>query len=178
MTILGLDLGINRTGWCLGTGAMVPLAGAWVFNPTGDSLGALGDAFSAKLLNLPGGAIPDVVLYEAPFLDRYRDKVIVLRKTYGLGFWLETWCRSAGIICEEVPFGKVKRELGGSATASKEDMVAAAKKCGVNLPPNANQGMEDAADAFGVWLIGVRLYARQFQPAWDRRLYSPRGALL
>ena len=60
---------------------------------------------------------------------------------------------------------------GGSGKAAKPDMMAAAKKCGLNPPTH------DAADAFGVWVLMMRAYARQYQHQWDQRLYGGRGLL-
>jgi len=118
------------------------------------------------------------LIYEAPILDRYRDKLNTIRRLYGMGFLVETWARVNGVVYAEEPVAVLKRELAGRAGASKDDMVYVARKCGLALPPTKADGLEDAADAFAAWLIGVRHFARAHLPTWDRKLYSPRGALL
>ncbi len=70
----------------------------------------------------------------------------------------------------------MKKELAGFGSADKSDMVAAALKVGLQLPPG--KAAEDAADGFGAWLVGVRLFCREYAADWDRRLWSSRGRLL
>lgn len=178
--ILGLDQGIKLTGWCVGAGDGVPTAGAWRFdhidpNDTPLLYSEYKSAFHRLLARFP--AVSQVI-YEAPFIDRYRDKVTSLRRRFGIDAVLELTCHEQNLIVEESPFGQLKRALAGFAKADKDDMVATALKLGVALPKTKADGREDAADAVAAWLIGVRHYAPRFQPEWDRRLYSPRGALL
>lgn len=180
MNLLGLDLGINRTGFAVGDGSADPEVGAWRFPPAGEDLAALGVPFWRRLSALHARTPVGLVMYEAPLLDRYRDKVVVLRKTFGLGMLVETWAglQDPPIPCEEEPFGALKRELTGKAKAGKGDMVAVCERIGIPLPATKADGREDAADGFAAWLVAVRLHARQHLTAWDRRLYSRRSGYL
>src|ERR1700756_4475644 len=99
--ICGLDLGIHLTGWAIGDGSTVPQAGAWRFPDVGSDLGELGKQFSHRLKDAVLDHGVTHVIYEAPFLDRYRDKVMYLRKRMGMDMILETLCSDYfGIVCE------------------------------------------------------------------------------
>ena len=183
MSYLGLDFGINHTGWCIGTGAETPICGTWTLTPPKGidpaDLGYIGRTFKAKLQGLFAiHGKPTVACYESPLLDRYRDKVLTLRKTFGLGFWFETEYGDEMTI-EECHHTKIKSALGGGPKASKDDVVAGAKRLGVILPPNVNQGIQDAADACGAWLHILSLYDRRALAKFDQRLYGRKvGTLL
>jgi Holliday junction resolvasome RuvABC endonuclease subunit len=174
--VLGLDQGVTLTGWCVGDGSSTPAVGAWRFDDlAADDLAALGGRYLAQLraLNLAHG--PTHCIYEAPFIDRYRDHVLSLRRRFGVDMLLEVFCAEQGIICEEAPFGALKKELGGSPKATKDDVVAGALRLGVALPKTKADGREDAADAAAAWLVGIRCYARQRLPNIDKRLYGRRA---
>lgn len=177
-SVLALDLATRKTGWCAGDGASVPVAGAWLFNQVGEAYGRLG---AAMWFNLDSMALryPDLelVLVEAPIL-KPGDKLDTLRKLYGMSFTVETWCALRGIRCAEAGVKRIKKELAGLSHASKTEMVVAAEKCGVVLPPTKADGKEDAADAFGGWLIGLRAINRPASAQWDRRLWSSRNTNL
>jgi hypothetical protein len=173
--ILGIDQGVNLTGWCCGDGAAVPIAGAFRYDDLRpDDIIGLARRYRADLRRLHERFHFTHAIFEAPLLDRYRDKVLTLRRRYGIDMVLELLCDDLGVVCEEEPFGPIKRELAGWAGASKDDMVYAAQKLGIVLPVTKAAGKEDAADASAAWLIGVRLYARQHLPRWDQVLYSRR----
>lgn len=173
--IATFDLGMTITGVCVGDGATTPRVEPWKFGPVGTDLGDLGDLFLRNLDTLHRRTGFARVGAEAPFLDRYRDKTIVLRKTFGLGFALQTFCFQRNIPFQEFPFGDVKRELSGTPKADKAAMVRVAKRCGIALPEGPEE--EDCADAFAVWLIMIRLHAKQHLPTWDRKRFSSPGAL-
>ncbi len=173
--ILGLDQGINLTGWCVGDGSAVPTAGAWRFDTIeAEDIGLLCHTYRTNLVQLVDRYGVTHVVFEAPLVDRYRDTVLTLRRRMGIDGVLEGYCYGRGIVCEEEPFGPIKRELGGFAGAKKADMVYAARKLGVQLPATQAAGMEDAADSAGAWLIGVRHYCKAHAARWDQVLYSRR----
>lgn len=171
--IAGLDIGINLTGFCVGDGSDIPKAGAWKFTEVGSDLGDLAKQFDHACWAMIVDYGVTHIIYEAPFLNRYRDQVLYLRKRFGLDMHLEFLCATNGIICEEEPVSGVKKELAGKK-AAKADMVRAAEKIGVVLPAKDAWGREDAADAVGVWLVGIRHYAKQYQTRWDQALYGGR----
>ena len=177
MQLAGLDLGSQLSGWCVGDGASVPVADAWVYTQVEDDLGALGAALWADLDRLHRRFGLGVVLYEAPILVP-GDKLLKLRKLYGMGVIVETWGKQNGVRVEEASVRALKKALAGYSGADKDAMVWAAEKMGVKLPDQINRGRRDAADAVAAWLIAIRYHAKHHQTRWDRVLYSARGALL
>jgi hypothetical protein len=75
------------------------------------------------------------------------------------------------IVTEPINLRKTKNELAGHAGAGKDEMVLAARRAGIALPPGDEA--KDAADAFAAWLVNVRENApRQWRDYWDRRIWS------
>lgn len=177
-TVLSLDLATRKTGFCIGDGTDTPVAGAWRFAQVGAAYGRLG---SALWFNLDSMALryPDLglVVVEAPILTK-KDRLDTIRKLYGISFVVETWCELRGVPVREAGLRQIKKELAGRSSAEKADMVAAALKVGVRLPATFDEGREDAADAFGGWLMGLRATNRALSGEWDRRLWSSRSAAL
>lgn len=178
MTVLALDLATIRCGWCVGDGATVPAAGCWVFPHVGDDLGALAVAYEDHLIQAIEMHRPELVVYEAPILVASRDRLIVIRKLYGLGWETERVCTRRGIVCREAGLRRIKKELAGFSGAAKDDMVFAARKIGVTLPGTKAAGQEDAADAVGGWLLGLRHLDPKLSATWDGRLWCARGGLI
>lgn len=183
MIVAGLDLASRLTGVCVGDGSRVPFADAWAFEQVGEDYGWLIDMLDGCLTTLFDRFSPGAVVYEAPILvakggkNRYGDKLHVVRKLYSLGAHVEFVCRRRGIPCSEVSLFAMKRELTGSSHADKDDMVAVARQCGLELPKGP--GAKDAADAFAAWLIGLRHYDKATAAKWDAVVWSKgRNALL
>lgn len=196
VVISAFDLATRLIGVCAGSSAEVPDADAWPMPDFGEDWGKLGHRFRRFFMLHVDRYDPDVVLYEAPILitrqrtdragrpvGRPPDKIDKIRRLYGLGFLLETLCEEVGetrgrpLPCREADVSVVKKELAGHRWADKDAMVASARKLGVELPATKAAGMEDAADAVGVWLVGVRVFAKSDSTEWDRKLYSSRGKL-
>lgn len=172
--ILFLDLGTHKTGYCLGDGLSVPLCGTVRLTGPAD-LGGLLTGLETALSDLSVHGQIEVVGYESPITLR-RDSLASKRSLYSLGAFVEWWALKQSAKCFESSPQALKKELTGKHNASKSDMVAMAKKCGINLPHGALA--EDAADAFAGWLIALRVYNKAARLKWDRRLYGSRGALL
>lgn len=189
---LGLDLASRLTGWCVGSGSDIPACGAWEFPAVkGDDgsydygllLATLDDYLTASHARFAFGA----VAYEAPILVfrrrgqpddvGYNDNLNKLRLLYPLGAFVEFWCLRRGIDCFEVSVQAIKREVGGHRNAEKADLIYVAQKCGLQLPA-ASAGRDDAADAFGAWLLLLREFEKTRSAEWDRRIYGSRGGLL
>lgn len=184
------DPGSKFLGWAVGDGTALPMVGAFSFVSTGENLGAMlaqvADAVEAHLDTY----LPVEVGYEAPILifnQRYRDargvwrrrndNLATLRKTIPIGARIEEICHRRGIPCGETSVESVKKELAGFGAADKDDMVAAAEKLGVTLPPGPSR--KDAADACGGWLLLLRYRNRLLSAEFDRALWgSRRHALL
>lgn len=146
-------------------------------------LEAVPGRFGGRFGPTPADTTAIMVVMEAPLLPRARidelgtlrqapTSVATTRKLQGLAGVCEMVCYQRGIEVREVYVQTVKKELGGSGSAGKPDMMAAAKRCG--LAPKTF----DEADSFGVWLVAVRHYAKQFQQLWDQRLYGGRAGTL
>lgn len=181
--LLGLDLASRLTGWCAGDGSGVPEVGAWTFPPVDGDYGLLLATLEDYLDVAFGRFAPTEVAYEAPILiargkgkRRYGDKLSTLRLLYPMGAFVEWYCRRAGTPCYEVTVSEIKREVTGNSYAAKDDLVAVARHCGLQLPPG--ESAKDAADAWGAWLVLLRTTDKALSAAWDRRIYTPRGALI
>lgn len=200
MKLAFLDLASRKSGFCVGRGDALPLAGAWLWpsfdlapdDPKNDSwdYGGMLDALYEDVCRLIDCHEPEMIGYEEPILvsggrgrDRrpgeYGDKLVNLRKLYPLGPFVEWVCLRRGVRCVEVDLRSIKKELAGFGGADKNDMVAAAEKLGIVLPKTKAAGREDAADAAGGWLYLLRLYGEKtFSQEWDRRLWGRRPTLL
>lgn len=189
MRLTFLDPGSKRTGWAYGDGSRLPRVGAWSFPQTGKNYGhvlaCLADALELHIDTYR----PDEVAYESPiiiFNQRYKDangiwrkrndNLATLRKTIPLGPRIEEVCWRHKIPCWETSIDSTKKELAGFGGATKDDMVAAALKLGVTLPPG--EGAKDAADALAGWLLQLRLRDRTASVKFDQALWSSRGTVL
>jgi hypothetical protein len=127
-----------------------------------------------------------LVAYEAPTLPRARidesgclvappTTVATIRRLGFLGAALEGVAAThpARTVVRECFISSVKRELAGNGRAEKADMVAAARRAGIDLPPG--EAAKDAADSFGVWLLSLRHWSPEHRARWDARLLSGRG---
>ena len=181
--LLAFDIA-NTTGWCAGDGSELPASGV-VTLPTPedkDDLGPVFDFWDRWLGKHLDEWEPTRVLYEAPTLPRptidprtgkavQRTTTATTRRLYSMQSFLEVQCLRRRIPCFECPIQSIKKELTGNGRAQKDDMVLMAKRCGLN--PKTH----DEADAFAVWLMGVRYYAKEHQQMWDKRIYSGKGFL-
>lgn len=188
MNLLGLDLASRLTGWCAGGGAQIPECGAWELTPAkqddgsyefGRMLGSLEDYLDVVFQRFA----PTAVAYEAPLLITRRrggggfgDNLGKLRLLYPLSAFVEWYCFRAGVPCFEVTVQAIKKEVTGNHLAEKDDLVAVARKCGLALPKG--EAAKDAADAWGAWLLLLRHYAPDLSRDWDKRVWTPAGAML
>lgn len=176
--IFAFDIATRCTGWCIGTGETKPEVGFLRYDKVGRDIGALAVAWETDLNSLlQRFGKPTVVVYEEP-IKTDRDKVLTLRKTYGMGYGLERWCGRRGILCQEESLWAIKKRLTGNSRADKLAMVdVVQRRLGIPLPTGEER--KDMADAVGVWLTaGVDHHAKQFQGRWDSKLYGSRGGLL
>jgi len=174
--LLFLDLSPEWNGWCIGRGRQTPLADAFQLPKCGDDLAALGEAFENHVELLIRNHHPVAIGYESPLLRKH-DKLMTLRRTYGLGFFLEQIARRHGIDRKEVDVRKVKQAMTGDSFAEKKHMIAAAISYGIDLP-KSGEGRDDAADAAG----GAFELMAEFDPDahayWQSRVSQRNGALL
>lgn len=176
--IWAFDLATRCTGWCAGTGERRPAFGAFFYPQVGSDLGALAAAFERDLnVLLDRFGTPTHIVYESPILLP-SDKLINLRKIYGLGYGTERWAARRKIPVSEISAKAIKKRITGNHTASKDEMVdMIVRRLGFQLPSGPER--KDIADAIGCWLAGgVDYHAKQFQPQWDAMLYGSKGALI
>lgn len=170
MIISGFDIATLITGFCVGDGSTTPLTDVYEFPMVGDDIGKLGSLWNRYLTIHYEKYRPDAVIYEKPILTS-RDRPLVLRKIYGMGFALETFFRDRGVPCHEVTLQDIKKEITGNAMSKKPPMVAIARRVGLALPKT---GEEDATDAWGAWLLGLRSYSPEISRTWDSVIHNPR----
>ncbi len=176
--LFALDLATS-TGWCAGSGEKSPELGSVRMPDTKEEVGPFLD-FYEKWLNMQLAEYePTMVLFEAPLLPKAKidntghlvqapTTIATTRKLQGLAGITEMVCYRRKIEVREVFLQTVKKALAGDGRADKVDMMSACRRCG--LAPKTF----DEADAFGVWIVGVRHYAKPFQQLWDQRLYGAR----
>lgn len=127
---------------------------------------------------------PEWLVYEAPILvhksrhSQRNDKLEDVARTLAMTGHVEWVCYQRGIECRRVDLRKVKKELAGFGDADKDDMVAAAEKIGLKLPPSPKRAREDSADAFGAWLLLLRARYPSLSARFDSALWGRRGALI
>jgi len=198
--ILALDLATS-TGWAAGSGEKSPELGSVRMPDTKEEVGPFLDFFDRwlngkitelmiehelavdadRFADLPGktgprltdqarDAMAFVVVIEAPILPQ-TTSLATTRKLQGLAGVAEMVCYRRNVPIREVGLSTVKKELSGSGRGGKPDMMAAARRCGLQ-PSNF-----DEADALGVWLVSVRFYSKAFAAFWDQKLWSQRGGL-
>lgn len=162
MIILGLDLA-TVTGWCSGETGSTPSIGSLTLPQTGPEIGPFMDFYDRWLIWKLEGDKPDLIVYEAPFVDQKTMNVSTTRKLNALGSHLELIAHRQKIEIREVANSTIKKALG-HGRMQKNDMMSAARRCG--LQPVTH----DEADAFGAWLCGVRDRVPGDAAIWDQKL--------
>lgn len=188
--LLGLDLASRLTGWCCGSGPDVPACGAWEFPRIDGNYGLLLTALEDYLNAAHARFGFTSVAYESPILITGRrsttegfqergfaDTLAKLRLLYPLGAFVEYWCARHGVEVFEVTVSAIKSEVAGHRHAEKDALVAVAQACGLKLPPPST-GADDAADAFGAWLILLRATDPKAAAEWQSKIVAARGGLL
>lgn len=193
MIKLALDLA-TVTGWAYGAGGEPPALGTVTMPSTGDEIGPFLDHFfrwlHAKITEVQneyelstiagpyGPRCEDpkalVSCIEAPILlrDKYdpikkrmvaQTNIVTTRKLQGLAGVAEMVFLQRGVPCSEVNVSSVKKIMGSGGN-EKPDMVAAAKRAGLN-PKDHN-----AADAFGIWVLMLFHYDKESFVMWDQKI--------
>lgn len=151
--ILTLDLA-TRTGWCCGAPDQAPRYGTKVLPSTGEDIGRFAYAYNEWLLDMITLEDPALVVFEAPVLTG-KTSLTTARKLYGLAWHTEFACSMRQVRCAEHHLQSVKKFFAGSGNATKDDMIAAARRLGFD-PKDDN-----AADAIGLWCCTVHERAPQ-----------------
>lgn len=170
--ILTLDLGA-KTGWCAGRGDVLPTVGTIYLPSTGDDCGAYGQVARRELHLIMARWSPDIVVFEAPVLPA-TTTLATTRKLQGLAFMVEVVCADLGVPCQEEFLQTIKKTMTGKGNASKQMMVDAARRMG--LDPKVYWGQNrfkereeqsDEADAAGIWLCGLEHHASRYLHHWQ-----------
>jgi Holliday junction resolvasome RuvABC endonuclease subunit len=173
--IWGLDIATRCTGITAGDGAAKPAIGVWQYDYCGNDLAHLLEAFDKDIESLAGRFPPRMIMYEAPLLLP-SDKLLVLRKIYSMGAYLELWARRRQVRVEEASPQALKKRLTGSHKASKDEMVRMVRQLGMHLPNNDTA--KDMADSFAAWMVGLTYHGNKAHlTRWDQALYGRRGFL-
>jgi len=173
--IIGFDLATRLCGWCAGTGAETPIAGAFEIVER-QHLGRMGAEFQRHVMAVQRRFNATHWVVEKPLLLP-TDTLHKLERLYGPAFLLWTLAEKLGVECAGVDQSTVKSDFTGMKPrqVDKDVMIAMALKLGVTLPAMKVDGRADAADAVGVWKVGVRLFARSHLAKWDAAIYGRRG---
>lgn len=186
--IIGLDLA-TRSGICEGDGSKLPevdhvqLPGA----ADGDR-GPMFHTFRRWIEHRIERARPRgrvLVIHEQPILPKafikwiggkpqiiYPTKLETTLTLQGLVGVLEELCYGMGVELAHVDVPSVKKEVTGRGDADKTDMTHIARKVGLNVT------VDDEADAFGVWLLGLRSEQPRLSEKFDALIWGSRGGLL
>lgn len=142
MRILALDLATS-TGWATSTPELGVESGTQRFDvKRGESPGMRFLRFRRWLADMLDTVHPEVVVYELPHhRGGYATQVLV-----GLSTRVEELCAERDIEHESVRTSPLKKHITGAGRASKEDMMAAAKR----LFPKQSVDTDDQADALCV----------------------------
>lgn len=169
MKILALDLA-TQTGWCFGETSERPTLGTLRLPSTGDEVGPFLDFFDQWLTMKFKSWDPAVVIFEAPILPGQfgnnsgpMTSIKTTRKLQGLASHLEFVCQRRSLECLETASATAKKAVG-SGKFKKPDVLAACKRCGFD--PKS----QDEADAFAIWMAGLRELDQNQSGRWDSLL--------
>lgn len=152
-SILALDLA-TQLGFAVGMPGSEPRYGTKVLPSTGEDIGRFGHAYDEWLSDMITLENPGLVVFEAPILAG-QTTITTARKLGGLAWHTEFVCHRREVRCAEHHLQSVKKFFAGNGRASKEDMIAAARRQGWD--PKT----DDAADALGLWSCAVHQVAPQ-----------------
>ncbi len=161
---LAFDLSPSLCGWAYIDPDRIE-AGAFKLLGVIPNLGAQAVALDAVAEVLIKRFNPDLISYEAPLLLKH-DALLKLRHTYGLGMELERLAETRGLPAKEMDPKRIKGMMTGDAYADKKEVVKAALRLGVELPPSDAQGRKDAADAVGAGIVALADFDPQSVARW------------
>lgn len=184
-SLLALDIA-TCTGWVEGDGSRLPDHGFLDLPPPraedrGPAFTTLRNFVRRRIDKAAERRVRLIVGFEQPLLPRpflkngrivWNCNIETTLLLQGLVGVVEQLCDETDTECGHVDVGTVKKALAGFGGAEKEDMVFVARKVGLTIERH------DTADAFGVWLAGIREFDKRRSEEWDRRIWSSRGGLL
>lgn len=167
--ILALDLG-THTGIARGRPGAPPneIALSTLDMPGGggDDVGTFAAVFMQQMKAEIEREPLDLVIFEAPYINRGAARPNVIRRTYGMPFIVEGMAHRRGIQCAEVAVATLKKEFAGHGHAEKSDMIAMAHRRGFRALD------EHQADAAAAWYHAVAVlhpeHLQQYDPDFAR----------
>lgn len=168
--ILSLDLA-SLLGWASGLPDSRPGFGSHQLPSTGDNVGRYIDAFDQWLQPMLDIEAPALVIYEAPSIFMKTTPATV-EKLVGLATHTQLACHRRGIRARSANPSQVKKFWTGSGKAKKEDMMAAARRCGFKIRD------DNEADAVAIWHWAIECFGTAEQKArvQDLRFRGSMGA--
>lgn len=154
MRILAIDLS-SHTGFAIGDTDGEPRCGTLELPKTGEDVGTFLLAFDCWIRDIVALEKPTVICFEAPILMAGKTSLATARKLMGLASHTEFVAADLHITCREANIMTVKAFFAGTGRASKDDMIAAARRYGWT-PRNDNE-----ADALAVWSYSSHTMAPQ-----------------
>lgn len=144
MKLLALDLA-TRVGWACGAPNENVRFGTHVLPSTGGEIGPFADAFGQWLRSKIESEKPELIVFEAPILTSGLTAIATARKLMGLAYHTELIAFDHQLRVRESNLMTVKKFFAGSGKATKQDMVAAARRHGWDVDN------DDEADALALW---------------------------
>lgn len=151
--ILALDLA-TACGWAIGAPSETPRFGTHVLPSCGDDVGKFAWAFHDWLTPLVSTERPHLIIYEAPVLPRQTTPATVI-KLNGLAYDTEKIARYHRVRVVKANVSRLKKFWTGSGRATKDDMMAAARRQGLRVRT------EHDADACAAWALACAYYAAE-----------------
>ncbi len=145
MNILALDCATN-CGFAWGQNGLIQVAGVRTFNlPRGASPGMRWIMFRQWVTGEIRNAVPDVVVYEQPFIAGMRSGTVA-EIAYGMCTRVQEVCSELGVEYRPVANSVIKQYATGAGNAKKDAVIKAASERWPNYRP-ANDPGGDEADA-------------------------------
>ena len=146
MIILALDISKRRTGAAVGVGANPPHTTSQAF--TGETMGAVGAAYTRWLRDKLRVDKPDLVAFEAPLLSaQAKGSTDTLMILSGLCFTTMTLCSIHKIRCVSVAVSTWRKAFIGHGFPTDPKAAALSMCASLGWTPRNH----DEAEACGVW---------------------------
>lgn len=172
--LLSFDLA-TKTGWCAGDGSSLPTLGNFAIPSTHREIGAFVAHLEDRAAAVIAEVRPTLISFEAPLVGP-QASADTRRKLIGIAAGLEVVAFRLGLPIREASISEGKEALTGYGDASKQEMVDACRRYGLNPVVYVKDGEEnsDEADAMGCWLAtgrklrpaAFRAFDRQFTPVF------------
>lgn len=152
MLALGLDPGIERTGWGLVEskgGAIRPVAWGLITTPSTEPLSERLLTLRRKIQEILDEGVPDMVIVEKLFFNKNVTSAIAVAEARGV---VLVTLAERGVRLREVTPPEVKSAVTGNGAAPKPQVIHMVKRL---LALEEPIGTDDVADALAISLCGL-----------------------